>query len=198
MTANDDRGGGTYQLIEALRDRIDVIVQALSFSSRFLGKLLARIEEGIRPEELVPREIIFTDDEIDRMGVEIRQVEVPQEVRRRIEFFASQFELAESAGGQFKYMTKDTDRLKYLGCQTMNGLSVRNLMTLLTFAKALAYFRGNPAVELDDVRQILPFVLHDKLQPDPDSPFFGLPENAAYRTDRLSWLRCMLDLSNDE
>jgi MoxR-like ATPase len=34
--------------------------------------------------------------------------------------------------------------------------------------------------------------------PDPDAPFFGLPENAAYRTDRLSWLRRLLDLSNDE
>ncbi len=216
LTANDDQGGGTYQVIEALRDRIDVIVQALSFNPRFLNELLARIEEGIRPEELVPREIIFTEEEIDRMGVEIRQVEVPEAVRRRLEFFASQFELSETAGGQFEYMTKDTarlsglewsqvtaadsgrDRLKDLGCQTKNGVSVRNLMTLLVYAKALAYFRGNGAVDLDDLRQILPFVLHDKLQPDPDAPFFGLPENAAYRTDRLSWLRRMFDLSNDE
>ncbi|MFL6656551.1 MAG: AAA family ATPase [Massilia sp.] len=216
LTANDDQGGGTYQVIEALRDRIDVIVQALSFNPRFLGELLARIEEGIRPEELVPADIIFTEQEIDRMGLEIRQVEVPEPVRRRLEFFASQFELSEAAGGQFEYMTKDTarlsgvewsevtaadsgrDRLKDLGCQTKNGVSVRNLMTLLMYAKALAYFRGNAAVDLDDVRQILPFVLHDKLQPDPDAPFFGLPENAAYRTDRLSWLRRMFDLSNDE
>ena len=88
------------------------------------------------------------------------------------------------------------DRLKDLGCQTRNGISVRNLMTLLIYAKALAYFRGNAEVELDDVRQVLPFVLHDKLQPDLDAPFFGLPENAAYRTDRLSWLRRLLDASN--
>jgi hypothetical protein len=73
---------------------------------------------------------------------------------------------------------------------------VRNLMTLLIYAKALAYFRGNAEVELDDVRQVLPFVLHDKLQPDLDAPFFGLPENAAYRTDRLSWLRRLFDASN--
>ena len=33
-------GGGTYQVIEALRDRIDVIVQALAFNPRFLGDLL--------------------------------------------------------------------------------------------------------------------------------------------------------------
>ncbi len=216
LTANDDQGGGTYQVIEALRDRIDVIVQALAFNPSFLGELLIRIEEDVRPEEMVPREIIFTEAEIDRMGQEIRQVEVPVEVRHRLEFFTSQFELMETGGGQFEYMTKDTarlsgadwaqtvaadegrDRLKDLGCQTRNGLSVRNLMTLLIFAKALAYFRGNHAVDLEDVRQVLPFVLHDKLQPDLDAPFFALPENRAYRTDRLSWLRRLFDLSNEE
>jgi MoxR-like ATPase len=216
LTANDEAGGGTYQVIEALRDRIDVIVQALAFNPRFLDDLLVRIEEDIRPEEVVPREIVFTAEECDRMAVEIRQVTVPVEVRRRLEFFTSQFELMETAGAQFEYLTKDTarvagadwaqvtaadsgrDRLKDLGCQTRNGLSVRNLMTLLVYAKALAYFRGDDTVELDDLRQVLPFVLNDKLQPDLDAPFFALPENAAYRTDRLSWLRRVFDLSNAE
>lgn len=216
LTANDDQGGGTYQVIEALRDRIDVIVQALAFNPRFLGELLTRIEENLRPEELVPKEIIFSAEEIDRMVEEIRAVAIPDALRRRLEFFTSQFELMETAGSQFEYLTKDTarlsgvdwvqvvaadsgrDRLKDIGCQTKNGLSVRNLMTLLVFAKALAYFRGNREVELDDLRQILPFVLHDKLQPDLDAPFFAQPENAAYRTDRLGWLRRLLDLSNEE
>lgn len=216
LTANDDQGGGTYQVIEALRDRIDVVVQALAFNPRFLDELLLRIEEGVRPEELVPAEIIFTEQEVDRMGAAIRAIEVPDAVRRRLEFFASQFELAEVAGGQFEYMTKDTarlagidwrelaaldsgrDRLKDLGCQTVNGVSVRNLTTLLIYAKAMAYFRGADSVELDDLRQVLPFVLHDKLQPDGEAPFFALPENAAYRSDRVSWLRRLFDLSNDE
>jgi hypothetical protein len=35
LTANDDAGGGTYQVIEALRDRIDVVVKALHFNTRF-------------------------------------------------------------------------------------------------------------------------------------------------------------------
>lgn len=216
LTANDDQGGGTYHVIEALRDRIDVIVQALAFNPRFLDDLLLRVEENVRPEEMVPAEIVFSEQEIDRAGEEIRQVAVPQPVRRRLEFFCSQFELFEAAGVQFEYMTKDTarlsgmdwvqvvaadngrDRLKDLGCQTRNGVSVRNLMTLLVFGKALAYFRGHRSVELEDIRQVLPFVLHDKLQPDLEAPFFNMPENAGYRTDRLSWLRRLFDLSCDE
>jgi MoxR-like ATPase len=213
LTANDDQGGGTYQVIEALRDRIDVVVQALAFNSRFLGELLARIEENVRPEEVVPRQIVFTEDELDRLVVEIRAVVLPPEVRRRIEFFSSQFELCEVAGDQFEYRTKDTarlsgiewslltsqdsgrDRLKDLGAQTKNGLSVRALMTLIHYGKAMAYFRGNRSVELDDVRQVLPFVLHDKLVPDLDAPFFEAPGHGALKSDRIGWLRRLFDSS---
>jgi MoxR-like ATPase len=213
LTANDEQGGGTYQVIEALRDRIDVIVQALAFNPRFLDDLLVRIEENIRPDEVVPRQIIFTENEVNRLQDEIRAVEIPGELRRRIEFFSSQFEFCEVAADQFEYKTKDTarlagvewhtltaqetgrDRLKDLGCQTRNGLSVRLLMTLLIYSKALAYFRGNRIVELEDVRQVLPFVLHDKLVPDIDAPFFDAPGNSPFRTDRVGWLRKLFDLS---
>src|SRR5207249_7496563 len=78
LTANDDAGGGTYQVIEALRDRIDIVVKALHFNNRFLGELLARIEQGVRPEEVVPPQIMFTADEWDRMRQEIVAVEVPR------------------------------------------------------------------------------------------------------------------------
>jgi hypothetical protein len=213
FTANDDQGGGTYQVIEALRDRIDVVVQALAFNPRFLHELLVRVEENVRPEELVPRQIIFSEAEVDRLGDEIRAVALPPPVRRRLEFFTSQFEFCEVAAQQFEYKTKDTvrlsgvdwlnvtaqdtgrDRLKDLGCQTKNGLSVRALMTLIHYAKAIAYFRGNPEVALDDVRQVLPFVLHDKLTPDPDAPFFEAPGNAPLRADRIGWLRRLFDES---
>jgi MoxR-like ATPase len=213
FTANDDQGGGTYQVIEALRDRIDVVVQALAFNPRFLHELILRVEENVRPEEVVPRQIIFTEAEIDRMGDEIRAVELPDEVRRRLEFFSSQFEFCEVAAHQFEYKTKDTvrlagvdwqtvvgqdtgrDRLKDLGCQTKNGLSVRALMTLIHYAKALAFFRGAALVSLEDVRQVLPFVLHDKLTPDLDAPYFEVAGNAPLRADRIGWLRRLFDES---
>ncbi len=213
LTANDDAGGGTYQVIEALRDRIDIVVVALHFNTRFLRDLLVRIEENIRPEEVVPPQIIFTEQESERMYREVLNVTLPPELRRRMEFFASQFEFCEMAAEQVEYKTKDTarvanadlhalfaqetgkDRLKDLGSQTCNGLSVRTLMTMMAFAKALAYFRGNRQVGLDDLRQILPFVLHDKLTPDLDSPWFEAPGHAVFRIDRISWIRQLFDLA---
>src|SRR4051812_6144159 len=66
LTANDDQGGGTFQVIEALKDRIDVVVRCTNFNSRWLDQLIARVESGVNPEALVPRDIVFTTEELDR------------------------------------------------------------------------------------------------------------------------------------
>lgn len=213
LTANDDAGGGTYQVIEALRDRIDVVVKALHFNSRFLGELLGRIESGIRPEEIVPAQIVFTEEELDRVEKEIRSVTLPYPILRRLEFFSGQFEYLESAASQFEYKTKDTvklagldwnqvtgaetgnDKQKDIGAQTKNGMSVRAMMTTLSYVKAMAYFRGKREVDLEDVRQMLPFVLHDKLVQDPDCPFFETAAGSALRSDKVGWIRTMFDMS---
>ena len=216
LTANDDGGGGTYQVIEALRDRIDIVVKALHFNTRFLKELLIRIEDGIRPEEIVPEQIVFSNGEIERMNREIRGVALPDELRRRIEFFAAQFEFCEEGARQLEYMTKDTvklsavdwtlvadagagkDLVKDLGSQTRTGLSVRALMTCLAYVKAMAWFRGDRQVGFEDVRQVIPFVLHDKLTQNPDSPFFEKDENKAFRIDYISWIRRLFDESCKE
>ena len=132
---------------------------------------------------------------------------------RRIEFFASQFEFFESAGEQFEYKTKDVlklsgqdfrqmasletgkDQVKDIGYQTRNGFSVRTFMTSLVFIKAVAFFRGNNKVGFDDVRNIIPFVLHDKLAQNSDAQFFEQPGNEVYRIDKISWIRKLFDLS---
>ncbi|MFU8806307.1 MAG: AAA family ATPase [Bradymonadaceae bacterium] len=212
LTANDDAGGGTYQVIEALRDRIDVVVKALHFNTRFLGELVTRIEEGVKPEEIVPDEIIFTHDELEQISRDIRRVELPSQLRRRLEFFASHFEFFEPAARQLEYMTKDTVKLADLdwhvlgeetgkdveadlGHQTKNGLSVRALMTSIIFVKAMAYFRGANVVTFEDIRQMLPFVLHDKLVQNQDSPVFEKTGKASLRADKVSWIRGLFDAS---
>jgi MoxR-like ATPase len=213
LTANDDAGGGTYQVIEALRDRIDVVVRALHFNTRFVGELLGRLESGIRPEDLMPPAIVFTEAEIDRAHRELLAVAFPPALLRRLEHFMAQLEFFEPGAAQMEYQTKDNVRLsgmelkalagaetgksrvKDLGLQTSNGLSVRAIMTCLVFTKALSFFRGRADVSLDDLRNMLPFVLHDKLVQNPDAPFFEEQGNAIFRVDKVSWIRRLFDLS---
>ena len=216
LTANDDAGGGTYQVIEALKDRIDIVIRAFHFNTRFIEDLLKRIELNYKPETMIPEEIIFSEAELDQINTEIRGVVISDELRKRIEFFCRQFEFFESASNRLEYMTKDTvklsgmdfktlfrqetgkDHVKDLGSQTCNGISVRKITTLLIFSKALAYFRGNKRVELEDIRQILPFVLHDTFSPHLESPFFDQPGNETYRVDKVVWLRKIFDISCQE
>jgi len=216
LTANDDAGGGTYQVIEALKDRIDIVVRAFHFNTRFIEDLQKRIELNFKPESMVPEEIIFSEDEMDKINEQIRGVAIAEPLRKRIEFFCRQFEFFEPASEKLEYMTKDTaklsgldfktlfrqetgkDQVKDLGSQTINGVSVRKIMTLIIYSKALAFFRGNKQVELEDIRQILPFILHDTLIPHLESPFFDQPGNEKYRVDRIVWLRKLFDLSCEE
>ena len=181
----------------------------------FLGDLLRRIEAEIRPEDVVPSDIVFTEKEIDEIHRQVLAVRLSTPLRRRIEFFASHFEFSEGAGAQLEYKTKDTlklsgidpnslgadagkDQMKDLGSQTHNGLSVRALMTVLSFVKAMAWFRGRSEVEFEDVRQIMPFVLQDKLAQNVDSPWFEAPGNGVYRVDKVGWIRRLFDLSCQE
>src|SRR5262249_52324934 len=89
-------------------------------------------------------------------------------------------------------------KVKALCSQTENGLSVRALMTLLGFAKAIAWFRGRPEVSLADVRQVVPWILHEKLAQNPTSPYFDQTGHGVYRLDRVGWIRKAFDLACEE
>ena len=66
-----------------------MVVHTLHFNNRFVDELLTRIEENLKPEEVMPAAIIFNEAEIDRMGDAVREVEFAPALRRRLEFFAS-------------------------------------------------------------------------------------------------------------
>jgi hypothetical protein len=211
LTANDDAGGGTFQVIEALKDRIDVVVRAVPFNSGFVTSLLQRIEADRSPEDLVPAEIVFTPAELEKIYAAILAVTVPAPVLERLAYFLGQLDFCRQASPRFEFKNKDTLRLSgqsvanvcteacpldkkvHLCTQTENGVSVRTYQTSLHFAKALAYFRGAAEVTDEDVRQIVPWVLHEKLVPNTRSPYFEAAGKAALLQDRVAWIRSMLD-----
>jgi hypothetical protein len=211
LTANDDQGGGTFPVIEALKDRIDLVVRCTPFHAHFLDRLAERVADDRSPEELVPADLVCSAEELDAVDGEVRAVPVPAEVRDVLGFLLGQLDFCRRASDRLEYRNKDTlhlagrrvghvctedcplDKHENLCTQTENGVSARAVQTLLHYAKALAYFRGREAVGLDDVRALLPWVLHDKLQANPQSAFFQKSENQVYLLDRVSWIRQLFD-----
>jgi MoxR-like ATPase len=211
LTANDDLGGGTFPVIDALKDRIDLVVRCTPFHSQHLAVLAERIASARSAEEFVPGDLIFGPEELDRAASEVRAVPVPEDVLDLLGFFLGQLDFCRRASDRLEYMNKDTlhlagrrvghvctedcplDKQENLCSQTENGVSPRAFQAVIHFAKALAYFRGQPAVGLDDLRQILPWALFDKLKLNAQSAFFQKAENKVLLTDRVSWIRQLFD-----
>jgi MoxR-like ATPase len=216
LTANDDQGGGTFPVIEALRDRIDLVVRCTPFHACFLDALAERVAGGRAPEEFVPADLVCTPAELDEADRAARAVPVPAGVREVLGALLGQLDFCLRASDRLEFRTKDTlhlagrrvghvctedcplDKNTNLCTQTENGVSPRAVQALLHFAQALAWFRGRRAVGAEEVRAILPWVLHDRLQLNPQSAFFQRPENQTFLTDRASWIRQLFDRAVDQ
>jgi hypothetical protein len=85
------------------------------------------------------------------------------------------------------------DKHENLCAQTEAGVSARAYQSLMHFAKALAYFRGETEVSLDDIRALVPWVLIDRLRPNAQSAFFQKIENKVLLVDRATWIRDLFD-----
>ncbi|MDB4932415.1 MAG: ATPase, family [Myxococcaceae bacterium] len=211
LTANDDLGGGTFEVIEALRDRIDAVVRCPPYSGRMLDALADRVGDARPAADTLPRDIVLSLAEIERAGEAVRAVPIPADVLDALGFFAGQLDFCTRASARLEFKNKDTlhiagrrvahvcnedcplDKQENLCAQTEGGVSARAYQSLLLLAKGLAWFRGEPAVSLEDVRALLPWTLHDKLRINPQSAFFQKSEHQVYLTDRVSWILQMFD-----
>jgi MoxR-like ATPase len=211
LTANDDLGGGTFPVIEALKDRIDIVVRCTPFHSQHLGVLAERIESASSAEQFVPHDLVFTAEQLDAADIEIRAMTVADDVLDLLGFFLGQLDFCRRASDRPEFMNKDTlhlanrrvghvctedcplDKQLNLCSQTENGVSPRSYQAIIHYGKALAWFRGANAVTVEDLRQILPWTLFDKLHVNPQSAFFQKSEHKVYLTDRAAWIRQMFD-----
>jgi len=213
LTANDDIGGGTFPVIEALKDRIDVVVRCAPFHARYLQVLASRIRHDESPGDGVPADIVFTPTELSQADEEIRAVGLPAGVLDLLGFFLGQLDFCRRASNDIYSMNKDTlhlagrrvahvctedcplDKQLNLCSQTEGGVSPRTFQSIIHYAKALAWFRDRDEVSVEDLRQLTPWLLFDKIEANPQSQFFQKTGNKIYLTDKAGWLRKMFDQS---
>lgn len=216
LTANDDLGGGTFPVIEALKDRIDLVVRCNPLHAEYLDAIAERITNNHTPESLVPHDLLLTTEELHHTRAMIRSIPIPDDVIQMLGFFMGQLDFCRQASRQIELMNKDTlhlagkklgyvcnedcplDKQEQLCTQTESGVSTRAYQALLHLSKALAFFRGHAEVSLDDIRELLPWVLHERLQPNQHSAFFQKAEHTTYTIDRASWIRQMFQKAIDQ
>lgn len=211
LTANDDLGGGTFQVIDALLDRIDVVVRAVPFAPDNTMHLAARVASGVLPEERLPTELVFDEKELARADAEIRKLPVEDEALFALGTFTAQLDFCARASDQPQRMNKDTlalagrrlahvcnedcplDKVENVCAQAEKGISTRAQLSAIRLAKAFAWFRGAPAATFGDLRALLPWVLHARLAPNLHGSFFLESENEVLLADRASWIRQAFD-----
>lgn len=208
LTANDDLGGGTWPVIEALRDRIDVVVRCPALPGSGVEALAGR---GGEPEHLAPAGLCFGAAELAAAVAEIEALPVASEVTDVLAFLHAALTFCRQASDDPGGMDKDTlhlaglrvadvcdedcplDKREHLCARTEGGLSARALQSLLAFSRALAWFRGAPEAGLAELRAVAPWVLLDKLHPNPHAEWLLRPERAGLRRDRARWVTAVLD-----
>ena len=154
----------------------------------------------------MPAEIVFACDEAAADGGGDPAPSAARLGTPPARVLLSHFEFVQHGGRQFEYRTKDTvatgggsvaavidtntgaDVQADLGAQTLTAVSVRALQTMIMYAKAMAWFRGDQEVRIDDVAAVLPFVLRGKLRPNPTHPRFETGIDVELVTDTASWL----------
>ncbi len=213
LTANDDLGGGTFPVIEALRDRIDAVVRCQPLDRDALARLVARLEGPTSPGPEVPPELVLDPGEIDRIDALVRALPFPEELADLLASFSTQLDFCQRASQRPEGMSKETlhlsgrslaqvcteecplDKSANPCSWTEGGLSARALEATVHFAKALAWFLGAPRVDLGILAAVLPWTLHDRLRPVPQHPHLMTPEGGHLATDRAAWISHVFELA---
>lgn len=172
-TMNDKNGGGTYELIDALKDRFDAAIMA--FPRNY-------VDSGIQtPDNTAPfpKEIQMNHGELKTVGAQIEQLPLSKDAEQRLKYFISILNPAENASKLPEHGYKANvagsgvksssvfnsqghdDPKTYAGALIEGTVSDRFLRSVLRYAKALAWFRGKPQVDTEDIATVvIPASMH--------------------------------------
>lgn len=216
VTANDEKSGGVSGVIEPLRDRVDVSLPAHQFSSRYLEDLVKDMGTGRTPErKLLLQGVKITPDDISKARQDISRIKISDENARLLGHFMGQFGYLEGGSSEFLDSTKDIARLSVgqpkigqlltaqtgsdqvadLGFQTMNAPTTRAYRAAITYAKGLAYMRGEDEASEEDIRYAVAYVLPNRLVQNTGAKFFQEEPNKKFLTDKVAWVKHLYDVS---
>lgn len=103
LTANEASGGGTFNVIEALKDRIDIAVVAGTPAD---DEAIFASEKGRDFSREVPEDVKFSPGELNRILVEIGSIPVSRDVIEAFGFMTSMLDFCQQASNNVLSMSK--------------------------------------------------------------------------------------------
>ena len=190
FTANEANGGGTYQVIAALWDRMDASVRATPVNAHYLEKA-----RGIDNRADFPEHLRLSEEETKVINKRIEGLPVDKAAEERLTYFFSQLNACEKAAEDVNHRFKShivegekrgdalwsgahDDANEYIGAQIENTVGTRIYFSIIRYAKALAWFRGKEQVETEDIAAVLPAVMSHRIKPN----------RSAQAEDRWAWV----------
>lgn len=202
-TANDRAGGGTYDLIEALRDRFEIAVTAYPRNYLYAGIVSPDNTQSFEAD------YIFQPAELDLVRRHIDQIGFSQDAQRRLQYYLSLLNTAERASGDVTHEYKGhisgsglrsselfgkghDDAQHTLSALIEGTVSNRYLESIKHYARALAWFRGKQQVDTEDIAAIIPAASIHRLVPSPHFQKLDiLYKYDAWERSRYLWSQAM-------
>lgn len=196
---------GTFQLTHPFLDRFDVAVMVTSPPAWDLKKIRARGDEKLNGnlEKLlvIPENAKLSNENFENIRREINTL--PEETQYGLgivssfaDFVYGTLRFSEAASDNIARATKgnawqvhqDNAPAGHFTDEAfthiVNELSIRSVKSMSRYAKAFAWFNGKDKVELDDLKNVLPYLLWHKIQPSSKA----LTENVKYANDRIAFV----------
>jgi len=214
MTANA-ADAGNYPLPHPFLDRIGVAVVATYLNPCYLSILDKRGSDNLNGgiEDLLDIKEQFTAKDLEQARHEIREVAFEGDELYHLMHFLAETNYCYKGGVALESKSKSHAQFKKPGkglctdchyfpgtgktdkgtiCHmTEEGISPRTYQSIILYAKALAWYRGNDKVNSIDLEAIMPFCLWHKITPT-DSAYEA---NPLFINDRTELVRNLFDRS---
>ncbi len=198
---------GNYPLPIPFLDRFDVAVVVNELNPFFLDALMTKgdgnAKDGYSQLFDIPPSLKVTDKEIEDGRTEISKVALDTDAFYFIVNFIAELNYCNEAGVDLEHKTKAfalnkkpsqglCNNCHYKGhiCSlTDNDLSPRTYFAIIAYSRTMAWFRGKDKASIEDVEQIIPYVVWHKLHPTR----YVFENNSVYENDRVAFVKGLID-----
>lgn len=198
---------GNWPLPPPVKDRFDLAVVAPEMNPTFLEYLENRGNENLgkslEDKLKIPKELKLGPGSLKVVRESISEVEIEKDALNRLMFFISEMNYCEQAGIDYENKTKANAMTVKPGnqlcgkCHYSNGIcacteeaiSPRSFKAIVTYTKALAWWRGKKTADTEDVKQIIPYAVWHKLSLTDAAKKW----DSRYANDRVRFIRDCFD-----